>query len=263
MLKIGEFSKLSQMTVKALRFYEKEGLLIPASVDEWTGYRFYATDQLTTAARIKSYRQLDLSIEEIKAIFKGKNARKILEEKAKALVNQQKEIDVRLSIINHILEKDSMKYQVTIKEIPEMTVYYWEKRLAKYSDMMQVIPEIGEEVRKYNPDLKCSEPPYEFCEYPDGEYKESDVLVRHVEAVEKVGVESENIKFKKLPASKVLSIFHKGAYDEIGEAYAFIMKYAEENGYKIAGLSRECYIDGIWNKESVEDWLTEIQLPIE
>ena len=41
------------------------------------------------------------------------------------------------------------------------------------------------------------------------------------------------------------------------------MKYAEENGYKIAGLSRECYIDGIWNKESVEDWLTEIQLPIE
>ena len=263
MLKIGEFSKLSQMTVKALRFYEKEGLLIPASVDEWTGYRFYTTDQLTTAARIKSYRQLDLSIEEIKAIFKGKNARKILEEKAKALVNQQKEIDVRLSIINHILEKDSMKYQVTIKEIPEMTVYYWEKRLEKYSDMMQVIPEIGEEVRKYNPDLKCSEPPYEFCEYPDGEYKESDVLVRHVEAVEKVGVESENIKFKKLPASKVLSIFHKGAYDEIGEAYAFIMKYAEENGYKIAGLSRECYIDGIWNKESVEDWLTEIQLPIE
>ena len=143
MLKIGEFSKLSQMTVKALRFYEKEGLLIPASVDEWTGYRFYTTEQLATAARIKSYRQLDLSIEEIKAIFKGKNARKILEEKAKSLVNQQKEIDVRLSIINHILEKDSMKYQVTIKEIPEMTVYYWEKRLEKYSDMMQVIPEIG------------------------------------------------------------------------------------------------------------------------
>ena len=156
-----------------------------------------------------------------------------------------------------------MKYQVTIKEIPEVTVYYWEKRLAKYSDMMQVIPEIGEEVRKYNPDLKCSEPPYEFCEYPDGEYKESDVLIRHVEAVEKVGVESENIKFKKLNASKVLSIFHKGSYEEIGEAYAFIMKYAEENGYKIAGLSRECYIDGIWNKESVEDWLTEVQLPIE
>lgn len=120
-----------------------------------------------------------------------------------------------------------------------------------------------EEVRKYNPDLKCCEPPYEFCEFPDGEYKESDVLIRHVEAVAEMGVDSENIKFQKLNAAKVLSIYHKGSYDEIGEAYAFIMKYAEEDGYKVCGLSRECYIDGIWNKESVEDWITEVQLPIE
>ena len=45
MLKISEFSKLSHLTVKALRFYEKEGLLKPASVDEWNGYRFYETHQ--------------------------------------------------------------------------------------------------------------------------------------------------------------------------------------------------------------------------
>ena len=50
MLKIGEFSKLSMLTVKALRFYEKEGLLSPARVDEWTGYRMYDTAQLRTAA---------------------------------------------------------------------------------------------------------------------------------------------------------------------------------------------------------------------
>ena len=50
MLKIGDFSKLSMLTVKALRFYEKEGLLVPAKVDEWSGYRFYETAQLGTAA---------------------------------------------------------------------------------------------------------------------------------------------------------------------------------------------------------------------
>lgn len=88
------------------------------------------------------------------------------------------------------------------------------------------------------------------------------MLLRHNEAVVSVGVESENIKFRTIPATKVLSIFYKGSYDRIGEAYAFIMKYAEDNEYDVAGLSRECYIDGIWNKESVEDWLTEIQLPI-
>ena len=58
-------------------------------------------------------------------------------------------------------------------------------------------------------------------------------------------------------------IYHKGSYANIGEAYAFLMKYADQNGYTVAGLARECYIDGIWNKESEEEWLTEIQLPIE
>ena len=244
-------------------FYEKEGLLLPAFIDTWTGYRFYETSQLEDAAKIKSYRQLDLSIVEIKAILSGHDAKEVLREKAAVLQQQKKEIDVRLSILNHILEDDKMKYQVTEKEIPEAIVYYSEVRLPKYSDLMQYIPAIGEECRILNPKQKCAEPPYEFCEYLDEEHKETDILIRHNEAVTAFGNENENIKFKRLRATTVLSIFHKGAYEEIGEAYAFLMEYAKENGYKVAGLSRECYIDGIWNKESVDEWLTEIQLPIE
>ena len=51
MLKIGEFSKLSHLTVKALRFYERKGILIPKKVDEQTGYRFYETSQLKEIGR--------------------------------------------------------------------------------------------------------------------------------------------------------------------------------------------------------------------
>lgn len=40
------------------------------------------------------------------------------------------------------------------------------------------------------------------------------------------------------------------------------MKFIEDNGYEMAGFPRECYIDGIWNKEDKEDWLTEIEVPI-
>ena len=76
------------------------------------------------------------------------------------------------------------------------------------------------------------------------------------------GRRSTRIMFKKIPETKVLSIFYKGAYDEIGVAYSFLMKYVEDNGYQVSGRSRECYIDGIWNKESVDEWLTEIQIPI-
>lgn len=262
MLKIGEFSKLSHLTVKALRFYEKEGLLIPEAVDEWTGYRSYETSQLEEAAAIKSYRQLGLTIEEIKAIFRGADKRVILASKAEVLKTQRDDIDVRLSIINHILEED-MKYQVTVKEIPAAIVYYTEVKVKNFSDMMTIIPELGAECMELNPGMKCSNPPYEFCEYLDEEHKETDITIRHNEAVETFGRESDRIKFREIPAVKVLSIFHKGSYDEIGEAYAYIMKYAEENGYTVAGLSRESYIDGIWNKDSVDEWLTEIQLPIE
>ena len=105
MLKIGEFSKLSHLTVKALRFYEKEGILMPASIDKWTGYRFYETSQLKDAAVIKAYRQLDLSIEEIKAIFSGADAKSILSAKADMLNVQKKDIISRLSIIKSILEE--------------------------------------------------------------------------------------------------------------------------------------------------------------
>ena len=262
MLRIGEFSKLSLTTVKALRFYEKEGLLIPASVDEYTGYRFYETDQLETAARIKSFRQLGLSIEEIKSIFSGEDAEKILSAKAENLRKLKTDTEFQLSVIEFILEGKEMKYQVTVKEIPEMIVYSSEAVLAKYSDCMQWIPSVGEECLKLNPGLKCAEPSYEFCEYIDGEYKETDIHIRHNEAVVAFGKENEHIKFRKLPAAKVLSIYHKGAYDNIGEAYAYIMEYAEKNGYEVAGLARESYIDGIWNKDSIEDWLTEVQLPI-
>lgn len=263
MLKIGDFSKLSMLTVKALRFYEKEGLLIPASVDPWTGYRFYETAQLETAARIKAYRQLGLSTKEIREVLEGEDARAILSHKAQILKEEQQEIDTRLSIIQHILEDKDMKYQVIVKEIPATIVYYAEARLQRIEDKMQFIPEVGAECMKLNPDLKCAEPPYEFCEYMDEEFKEEDVMIRHYEAVTEFGRENDRIKFKELPATKVLSIFHKGPYEQLGEAYAFIIKYAEENGYKVAGRARESYIDGIWNKESPEDWLTGIQLPIE
>ena len=262
MLKIGEFSKLSHLTVKALRFYEKEGLLLPASVDERTGYRFYETSQLARAAQIQAYRQLDFSIDEIKALLSGTDVRLILLKKVRSLSAQKEEIDVRLSILNHILEKKEVKYQVTEKTIPSTIVYTAETVLKKYSDAMQWIPSLGESCKKLNPDVRRAEPPYEFCEYLDGEYRETDIRIRHSEAVTKKGVGNDRITFREIPETTVLSLYHAGAYDAIGGAYAFIMNYAEKNGYTVADLARERYIDGIWNKETPDEWITEIQLPI-
>ena len=156
-----------------------------------------------------------------------------------------------------------MKYQPVIKDIEECVVYYGETKLDTYGDMMNFIPALGEECARLNPDLKCIEPDYCFCEYLDGEYKESDIKVRYCQAVDRFGKESSQISFKKLDGTRVISILHEGSYDMLGEAYAYIIKYAKENKYQIKGLPRECYIDGIWNKTDVNEYLTEIQLPVD
>ncbi len=263
MLKIGEFSKLSMLTVKTLRFYEAEGILIPKKVDKWTGYRYYETSQLYLAAEIKKMRQLDFTVEEIKSRLNGASFEDILSGKKAELEAKQSEISMKLSVIHYLMEENKMNYQAVIKEIPECVVYSEEKRLKDYSEVTALVLESAEECMRINPGIECVTPDYCFCEYLDGEYREENVLARYSQAVTRAGAENERIKFRSLSKTKVISIYHKGAYDTLGEAYAYIMDYAEKNGYRIAGCPRESYIDGIWNKENDSDWLTEIQLPIE
>lgn len=156
-----------------------------------------------------------------------------------------------------------MKYQAVIKEIPETVVYSEERLLKDYSELTTFILSSATECRRLNPDVECAKPDYCFCEYLDGEHRETNILTRYSQAVEKIGNGNDRIKFRTLPATKAICIYHKGAYEQLGEAYAYIIKYAEENRYKITGYPRECYIDGVWNNENVDEWLTEIQLPIE
>ena len=263
MFKIGEFSKLSMLTVKALRFYEKEGLLFPAYVDESSGYRFYETSQLETAATIKALRQLDFSVEEIRAYLRGMPLKDALQAKKADLLQRRADLTARISIINYLMEESNMKYQAVVKEIGECTVYSEERVLEHYSGVGKLVMESAEECIRLNPDIECPEPDYCFCECLDGEYRETQMRIRYSQAVTKVGIGNERISFRQIPATRAICIYHKGAYERLSEAYAYIYGYAAQNGYKITDFARICYIDGVWNKDSVEDWLTEVQLPVQ
>jgi len=65
MIRIGDFSKLSRVTVKTLRYYDQVGLLKPARVDHFTGYRYYTYEQLPRLNRILALKDLGFSLEEI------------------------------------------------------------------------------------------------------------------------------------------------------------------------------------------------------
>ena len=77
------------------------------------------------------------------------------------------------------------------------------------------------------------------------------------------GAENERIRFRELPAAKAVCVYHHGAYELMDEAYAYVVNYAHANGYRISGLLRVSCLDGVWNRSTVEEWLAEIQLPVE
>ena len=266
MFQIGLFSKLGKTTIKTLRHYEKIGLLVPGFTDPETGYRYYSTKELMMLHRIQSYKQMGLSLEEIQEILKGGGAKEILLRKKEVLSAQHQLLMDQLTRLDAFLSKDKeefvMNYAAAIKEIPEVIVYTKKVRVPDYDAMFQVIPAIGQEMIRMNPGLSCAVPEYCFNVYLDGEYREKDISFELCEAVTDFGVEGNGITFRKLPVTKVAAVMHRGPYDTLGDAYAYLYQWIEKSGYQAVDNPRESFIDGIWNKESKEDWLTEVQVPV-
>jgi len=268
MFRIGEFSKMSKTTIKALRYYDEIGLLKPEKTDIFTNYRLYTTDQLIKLHRIQELRQIGLSINEVGLIMSGYSCEQILQKRKAELISELAVRQSQLSRIEFILRGENiMNYSAAIKELPACIVY--SKRItlphgetSKYDAYFSFVPEIGEAIAKQYPSLKCAVPEYCFIVYLDDEHKEKDIEIEFCEAVDKIYSDFDDITFKEMKACTAVSVMHKGAYCDLPKAYAYACRWIEENGYSIADCSRESYIDGIWNKDSEDDWLTEIQVPI-
>jgi DNA-binding transcriptional MerR regulator len=97
MLKIGDFSRIAQVSIKALRYYDRLGLLKPAHIDRFSGYRYYELPQLVTLNRILALKELDFSLDQIKELLNvdlsGEVLQKLLHKKDVEL--QQRILDER------------------------------------------------------------------------------------------------------------------------------------------------------------------------
>ncbi|MBO7312333.1 MAG: MerR family transcriptional regulator, partial [Alistipes sp.] len=121
---------------------------------------------------------------------------------------------------------------------------------------------IGPEMQRLG--CKCPLPGYCFTIEHNPEYAPSTIDIEYCEQVEEMGIDSNIIQFKRLAAvPKALCMKHVGPYERFYESYTEAFKYMEEQGYKIAGHPRTCYIDGAWNQEDPEQWLSIVQIPIE
>ena len=266
--KIGEFSKLCRVTVKTLRHYESVGLLAPVEVDEWTGYRFYDVSQLRRMSRIAYLKQLGFTLEEIMDLFEdGRELpqRDMIRDKCNQCRSEMERLMWRqaelASLETKLCKQENVMEKVFEKTLPSRIFATHRCKLASYQDLFHLCPNvIGPEMHR----LGCECPPPEYCFTIEHQEEYGvDIDLEYFEAVTGRKDDSELIKFKELPEVPLaLCINHYGAYESMPETFAGLYAYAETNGYTPVDRARFCYLDGIWNKDRVEEWLTEIQLPV-
>ncbi len=141
MLKIGEFSRLSRVSIRALRRYDEAGLLVPASIDPFTGYRYYSERQLPSANRIRALRDMGFPLAAVREVLgcyddPGALERCLILQQASAR-EAMEEAERRLRLLDTALERlrkdeSKMRYDVTVKTLPERQVASVRKIIPNY-----------------------------------------------------------------------------------------------------------------------------------
>ena len=268
-LKIGEFSQMMQVTVKTLRHYEQKGLLMPDEVDEWTGYRYYSIEQMQKLQSIRDLQSLGFSLDEIKELYDDDSHTPSVRQMDEKIKETELQLNQLIARRNRLLEWKNSRKQITkmekfnIQSLPEIIVASHREVIPNYEALGPMCYEkIGPEMQRLG--CKCPKPGYCFTVGHNGEYTPTDIDIEYCEQVEEMGTDSTIIKFKKLPAiPKALCMKHIGPYEKFYESFIETFKYMEQNGYKIAGRPRTSYVDGPWNQDDPEKWVSVIQISIE
>jgi effector-binding domain-containing protein len=267
MLKIGDFSKLSRVTVQALRHYDEMGLLKPAQVDTFTGYRYYSVNQLPRLYRILALKDLGLSLEQIAQVLKddlsAEQLRGMLKLKRAEITQRLEDEQERLARVEARLKQIEMEntmsnYEVVIKKVEPQWMASIRAVIPSYGD---IGPLYGELFGHLGP-LGLSGLP--MAVWHDEGYKEHDVDAEAGIYLAQSAPESGRVKVYQQPAHTVASVVHNGSYNTLHEAYNAISNWFETSGYKIAGPSRELYLHAGQPIRSDDDsYVTEIQFPVE
>lgn len=266
MYPIGIFSKMNRVTTKTLRYYDEIELLKPAYIDDFTGYRYYGSEQFTRLSQILTLKQMGLSLSDIKDIIDDQKGIEIYlnvrENELKKSITEAHEKLLSVQNYRKRLKGESMMtYHPVLRSLPEVIVASMRFNAKNYDEYFDRIPKMGIEMGRLG--AVCSDPPYCFNIYHDGEYKDKNIDVEVCEAVVDYCKESEMVKFKKIGGvDMALCILHKGPYHLLREAYVFAFEWIKDNHFEVIGLPRESFIDGIWNKSTDLEWLTELQIPI-
>jgi predicted transcriptional regulator YdeE/DNA-binding transcriptional MerR regulator len=282
MIKIGDFSKLAHVTVKTLHHYGDLGLLPPAHVDRYTGYRYYTLDQLPRLNRILALKELGFSLEQVSQLLDEdlslEEMRGMLRLKQMELTRTLAEEQARLNGVQRrllqIAQEGHLPHnEIALKTIPSQTALT--ARVVAASDDA-LIP-----ARNSLQSLLCDHldrahlkpvTPW-FALVDEGPFTESGLEVELA-----IGVQlrqnqrqgdwgSSPIRVQVLPeVENMASVIHQGEIATLNSAYTQLYAWTQANGYQINGTYREIYLsdpgDSMQPQAHLDASFTELQIPV-
>lgn len=278
MLQIGEFSRLSRISVRMLRHYDQLGLLKPAEQDAQTGYRRYAVSQLAEANRITVLRDLGFPIREI-----GRLAHADDGELARALDDRARELEEgigreqrRLADLRRFRQEveaggAAVSCEVTLVSVPPYQVVALRMELADYDEERRAWERLGALMGERG--ITPSEPYTEYCEFcNEGAGSGSSgragddtaVVVEVAVATDAHGEDDGPLCFYRsaaLPLAASIKVY--GPYENIAPVYASFARWLEDHpALRMAGPTCEVAHRGPWNADDPQDYLTEFLVPV-
>lgn len=270
MFKIGEFSNLSGLTINTLHHYNEIGILRPEHIDKFTGYRYYSAVQLVTVNKIVALKDAGFSLNEIAEILhRSPSADSIitmLENKAEILEEALKAETERLSRLrtNIFLIKNGgmpLMNEITIKRVEPILITSTRKTIKKFDfeESARMWKEVNDYIDKMGTKrtIPCMTLYYDFETNPDWDMEVAEPVTKLFES-------NDTIKVYEMPAvDKMACVVHHGSFKTIGKTYKSITEWIEKNNYKLAGPVREIYHKGEWATDNPEEYVTELQFPLE
>ena len=223
-LKIGEFSRLGRVTVRALRHYEEIDLLTPEIVDRDTGYRYYSVGQLQKLFSITKLKSMGYSLEEIRDLWDDDQhfpTVESLEEKIRKCEDELAVLKERKRMLKVVVASQKKLHKmenVYFESLPAITVASHRTVIPSFEDLGRLCYEvIGPEMARLG--CECPEPGYCYT-IEHGGYKPKDIDIEYCEKVTAKGKDSAIIKFKdvpEVPTAVCMKVY--GPYDRLYQNY--------------------------------------------
>lgn len=247
-----------------LRHYDDIGLLKPAEIDSFTGYRYYSPDQLPLIGRITALKDMGFQLADIVKILDIYEEREVLDtyfvkrQEELKVISKTAEYQMRLldSARKRLRKEQDMSYNVSIKTIPERYAATIQMIIPRYEDEGMVWQILREETDSMN--MTPAEPCLVAAEYLDDEYKESDVELIAWKTVKGKYPDTKHVIFKTLPAVKVASCTVKGGYEQMPDVYGTVISWVHANGYEYAGTMFNIYHVSPNETDNPEEYITEV-----